>query len=621
MPIALTSNPSDHQIATMLSLRDRITCSICPNAHIVTLTPGIVSDTTVTATDSRFSLFPSPTGNMDPYAGSDMRPCEVDMSPHSSESAASLHCFNTHSPPILNLSPNLSPVPEGQIELTNFDPRDMHIAQEMNPVRNSPPAVSIPLFVDEGRGLNQLRSSSRKKRRISDVVIDLTQPPSPLIEDNSDSSRVSQSYNHPSQKRPRLDAVIQINDESVCPPLSRPRHVRNRDHPCRYLNAGEPEVLVSLPRMTRGHSSRLITNTNLEQTTVGRSPMMNGPNVIALTTNAYNSPQQHPTPPAPPPAPPPPPVYANAHIMQAAAPLYPVCSLKLPQYRMYQASPPGVSNAGSSAGNPTAYGALQRPATVEVVQNVAAPQILRYYPHPAPGTYHYPPHQMTRRSADVNVVQNPHQSHLRSRVGAVPMEPVPSYVSFVPIIAPAQPVHHSSRLTPISHVLFHDSVRQQFHPHETHNVVSLAQPVQHNASSPHVRNGPALNPYSGFLQHFLSLLGSSRSPSLSRNIRGAEVENYEALLNLAERLSGSKPRGLTKSEFEQLLSYRYNADGRSSSDQTSCVICMCDFESKQLLRILPCSHEFHAKCVDKWLKNNQTCPICRASALDSPKTD
>lgn len=29
---------------------------------------------------------------------------------------------------------------------------------------------------------------------------------------------------------------------------------------------------------------------------------------------------------------------------------------------------------------------------------------------------------------------------------------------------------------------------------------------------------------------------------------------------------------------------------------------MCDFETRQLLRVLPCNHEFHAKCVDKWLK-------------------
>lgn len=41
---------------------------------------------------------------------------------------------------------------------------------------------------------------------------------------------------------------------------------------------------------------------------------------------------------------------------------------------------------------------------------------------------------------------------------------------------------------------------------------------------------------------------------------------------------------------------------RITGDQTSCVVCMCDFEARQLLRVLPCSHEFHAKCVDKWLR-------------------
>lgn len=33
-----------------------------------------------------------------------------------------------------------------------------------------------------------------------------------------------------------------------------------------------------------------------------------------------------------------------------------------------------------------------------------------------------------------------------------------------------------------------------------------------------------------------------------------------------------------------------------------CVVCMSDFEPRQLLRVLPCSHEFHGKCVDKWLR-------------------
>uniref|UniRef100_A0A3B4T709 Ring finger protein 38 n=1 Tax=Seriola dumerili TaxID=41447 RepID=A0A3B4T709_SERDU len=103
--------------------------------------------------------------------------------------------------------------------------------------------------------------------------------------------------------------------------------------------------------------------------------------------------------------------------------------------------------------------------------------------------------------------------------------------------------------------------------------------------------------------------------SLELDVDDGEVENYEALLNLAERLGEAKPRGLTKADIEQLPSYRFNPNNHQS-EQTLCVVCMCDFESRQLLRVLPCNHEFHAKCVDKWLKANRTCPICRADASE-----
>ncbi|XP_041112659.1 E3 ubiquitin-protein ligase RNF38 isoform X2 [Polyodon spathula] len=136
------------------------------------------------------------------------------------------------------------------------------------------------------------------------------------------------------------------------------------------------------------------------------------------------------------------------------------------------------------------------------------------------------------------------------------------------------------------------------------------------------RSQQALPPppyHSSFLPYFLSMLPVQPSVgpafSLELDVDDGEVENYEALLNLAERLGEAKPRGLTKADIEQLPSYRFNPNNHQS-EQTLCVVCMCDFESRQLLRVLPCNHEFHAKCVDKWLKANRTCPICRADASE-----
>lgn len=43
-----------------------------------------------------------------------------------------------------------------------------------------------------------------------------------------------------------------------------------------------------------------------------------------------------------------------------------------------------------------------------------------------------------------------------------------------------------------------------------------------------------------------------------------------------------------------------------------CPVCLDDFKPKQHIRKLACEHEFHQKCIDRWLiKGNICCPICR----------
>ncbi|CAH2057805.1 unnamed protein product [Thlaspi arvense] len=52
-----------------------------------------------------------------------------------------------------------------------------------------------------------------------------------------------------------------------------------------------------------------------------------------------------------------------------------------------------------------------------------------------------------------------------------------------------------------------------------------------------------------------------------------------------------------------------------SSDEAECCICLCDYEDGTELRELSCRHHFHEACIDKWLRINATCPLCKLNIL------
>jgi hypothetical protein len=47
--------------------------------------------------------------------------------------------------------------------------------------------------------------------------------------------------------------------------------------------------------------------------------------------------------------------------------------------------------------------------------------------------------------------------------------------------------------------------------------------------------------------------------------------------------------------------------------EEDCAVCLEEFvdDGEEKLRMIPCSHSFHERCIFDWLSRDRRCPICR----------
>ncbi|XP_053563623.1 E3 ubiquitin-protein ligase RNF149 [Bombina bombina] len=72
----------------------------------------------------------------------------------------------------------------------------------------------------------------------------------------------------------------------------------------------------------------------------------------------------------------------------------------------------------------------------------------------------------------------------------------------------------------------------------------------------------------------------------------------------------------TKKAISQLQLHKVKKEDKGIDiDAENCAVCIENYKPKDIVRILPCKHIFHRLCIDPWLLEHRTCPMCKLDVI------
>ncbi|KAF4149756.1 Ring finger domain [Phytophthora infestans] len=100
--------------------------------------------------------------------------------------------------------------------------------------------------------------------------------------------------------------------------------------------------------------------------------------------------------------------------------------------------------------------------------------------------------------------------------------------------------------------------------------------------------------------------------SLAGHQRNIDPDNmtYDELLRLGEEVGDVKKerwRQMAVQVLSSLPTYRWT----HGNGEDTCIICQYSFVPNDRAMTLPCAHVFHEDCVGGWIRENNSCPLCK----------
>jgi len=120
------------------------------------------------------------------------------------------------------------------------------------------------------------------------------------------------------------------------------------------------------------------------------------------------------------------------------------------------------------------------------------------------------------------------------------------------------------------------------------------------------RQGDILQSRNSMRNNLMNLLGG-----YSMNQFSSDVSVLTTMLRNPS-LYGDVVVGLDKKELDKLSNDTYAKLKENNKHKLdTCSICFENFKDEDICRELKCCHMFHTACVDTWLAEHITCPVCR----------
>jgi len=92
-----------------------------------------------------------------------------------------------------------------------------------------------------------------------------------------------------------------------------------------------------------------------------------------------------------------------------------------------------------------------------------------------------------------------------------------------------------------------------------------------------------------------------------------ETEEEEEDVEYEEEEEEPKP---SPEEIKAVInSYAAFKFEEKKGEEVNCAICLDKLKGGQMVKALNCTHKYHSKCINDWLKQQLRCPLCKESVV------